>query len=144
MKLIAIPMLLFSLVASATTNPCVVPNSSVEIEMRRSMVRDLSINEESIIDPKMEQLAEAPVSKVLANQYALIDRAKDLKRKGGFTLDHESYVDAYYANGAKTLLIKYTYENAAKQKNIFIASAIVNDNECSIRFNGYVILQRAF
>jgi len=59
-------------------------------------------------------------------------------------LGYEDYFSSYFDNGAKTLLIKYTYQNAAKQKNIFVASSLVNDDECSIRFNGYVTLQREY
>ncbi|HFO8825296.1 TPA: Shiga toxin A subunit, partial [Escherichia coli] len=28
--------------------------------------------------------------------------------------------------------------------DVFIASGIINENECSVRFNGYIILSREF
>lgn len=129
---------------AAVTDACAVPGSSVEIDMTRSMAADLKLNEQSIAPPHMELLAVAPVSKELAGQYAKESRDIELKRGNSVTLSYEGYFSAFHDNGAKTLLIKYTYENNEKKKNIFVASSLVNDEECSIRFNGYVTLQREY
>lgn len=128
--------------AFAVTDSCAVPGSSVEMDMTRGVSKDLGLK--AITPPKMELLAVSPVGQALADQYAKADRATDLARKSGHALGYEDYFSSYHDNGAKTLLIKYTYENAAKQKNIFVASSLVNDDECSIRFNGYVTLQREY
>ncbi|MGL6020550.1 MAG: Shiga toxin A subunit, partial [Gibbsiella quercinecans] len=34
--------------------------------------------------------------------------------------------------------------NANGQRDIFIASSLLNNDECSIRFNGYLTLSREF
>jgi len=42
------------------------------------------------------------------------------------------------------LTVKFTYFNKDGKQNVFIASALVNDNECSVRFNGYLTVARAY
>ncbi|HDX7799126.1 TPA: Shiga toxin A subunit, partial [Escherichia coli] len=59
-------------------------------------------------------------------------------------LDEKSYFDSYYENHAKSIVAKYTYINNDRGKDVFIASGIINENECSVRFNGYIILSREF
>ncbi|MEY7631937.1 Shiga toxin A subunit, partial [Enterobacter quasihormaechei] len=34
--------------------------------------------------------------------------------------------------------------NKDAKKDVFIASSLMNKDECSIRFNGYIILSRQF
>ncbi len=42
------------------------------------------------------------------------------------------------------LTAKYTYFNQEGKKDVFIASGLINKDECSIRFNGYLTLAREF
>jgi len=44
----------------------------------------------------------------------------------------------------KIIVAKYIYRNEKNQKNIFIASSLQNKYECSVRFNGYLIVKREF
>lgn len=44
----------------------------------------------------------------------------------------------------KIVVAKYTYRNAENKKNIFIASSLQHKYECSVRFNGYLIVEREF
>lgn len=144
MKKLILILILTPTYTLALTHPCVVPGSSVEIDMTRAMVRAMNIDQQDMTCTNMKLLAVAPVDKSLANFYANQDRAADLARLGKYSLSYEAYFSSYFGHGAKTLVIEYTYQNVAKQKNVLVASSLVNDNECSVRFNGYVIVQRAF
>ncbi len=144
MNILPAILLITPIYAFAIADPCVIPGSSVEIDMTRNIEKDLGFEANALASPKMELLSIEPVGKILAEQYAKADRAADFVRLGKYSLVYEDYLTSYFDDGAKTLLIKYTYENPAKQQNIFVASAIVNNNECSVRFNGYVIVKRDF
>lgn len=44
----------------------------------------------------------------------------------------------------QNLLVSYEYVNKRDKHNVFIALLLINDNESSLRFNGYPILRREF
>ena len=42
------------------------------------------------------------------------------------------------------LTVRYTYTNANDKQNIFITSALLNNEECSVRYNGWMTVTREF
>lgn len=86
----------------------------------------------------VEVLNLSPVSDALAHQFAQSDA------KTGKGLSLKAYLDIYHNNGAMNLTVKYTYTNAKGAKNVYIVSSILNNDECSVRFNGYLTLSREF
>ena len=118
----------------------------MELSLFDAMKRDLNINTSTILKNKtrVEVLDVSPVSKLYAESLAKIDYEKDKARNKSATLDEKSYFDSYYENHTKSIVAKYTYININREKDVFIASSLINENECSVRFNGYIILSRAF
>ncbi|MBD8197967.1 Shiga toxin A subunit [Pantoea agglomerans] len=86
----------------------------------------------------VEVLNLSLVSDALAHQFA----QKDAKTGKGLLL--KDYFDIYHSNGAMNLTVKYTYTNVKGAKNVYIVSSILNNDECSVRFNGYLTLSREF
>lgn len=68
----------------------------------------------------------------------------DYKKQTGIKLKKGDFFEGYYTNGAKSITARYTYTNDKGKKNVFIASSLLNNDECSVRFNGYLILSREF
>ncbi len=87
---------------------------------------------------EVEVLSLSPVSAMLANQFA----QTDAKSSSDLTL--KEYYGIYHDNGAMNLTVKYTYFNAQGAGNVYIVSSLLNDDECSVRFNGYLTLSREF
>lgn len=90
----------------------------------------------------VEVLSIAPVSKVYAHQLAEVDAKAD--KGSGDGLSVKEYYDIYHDNGALNLTARYTYTNAKGQNNVYIVSSFLNNDECSVRFNGYLTLSREF
>ncbi|ENT4820030.1 TPA: Shiga toxin A subunit [Citrobacter farmeri] len=130
----------------AQNNGCATVGASMESSLFDAMKRDLNINTSIILKNKtrVEVLDVSPVSKLYAESLAKIDYEKDKTRNKLAMLDEKSYFDSYYENQAKSIVAKYIYINNNREKNVFIASSIINENECSVRFNGYMILSREF
>lgn len=130
----------------AQINGCATVGASMELSLFDAMKRDLNINTSTILKNKtrVEVLDVSPVSKLYAESLAKIDYEKDKARNKSATLDEKSYFDSYYENHTKSIVAKYTYININREKDVFIASSLINENECSVRFNGYIILSRAF
>lgn len=81
-----------------------------------------------------------PGGSALANQLSIEETTR---KKSGWVSTNE-YKKIFSQDNAKNLTVKFTYINKNGKQNIFIASALVNDNECSVRFNGYITVARAF
>jgi len=123
-------------------NPCVVAGSSVEIPVYDFMIDSMGIKKTDIVESKtkLELIDNTPVSKELATFFA--SQSKDNAHDNLLSL--KGYYDIYMMSNPRNLTIKYTYENPNGKHNVFIGSAIVNDDECSIRFNGQIIVKREF
>ena len=76
----------------------------------------------------------------MARQYA----SESYKKTPDKWLSIKDYIDTYTAYNARNLLIKFTFKNKENKEDIFLASAITNDSECNVRFNGYIIIKREF
>ncbi len=130
----------FPALAAVTQEPCVRIYSSVDIGMYRAMIRDLKIAEEEVVRDKTEMtlLKAIPVNKKTAFYFAMQD-FREIKHS---SLD--ALVSDYSNSGAKILTVQYVYKNRSGKRNTFIGTSIVNRDECSIRFNGYLLISREF
>lgn len=125
---------------------CATVGASMELSLLDAIKKELKVNTSTIIkeQTKVEVVDVSPVSRFYAESLASIDYEKDRKKNRRATLDKKSYFDSYYENHVRSIVAKYTYVNNNKEKDVFIASSLMNDDECSIRFNGYIILSREF
>ncbi|MGY5462633.1 Shiga toxin A subunit [Citrobacter koseri] len=125
---------------------CATVGASMESSLFDAMKRDLNINPLTIIKDKtkVEILDISSVSKLYAESLAKIDYEKDKARNKTEMLDEGSYFASYYENQVKSIVAKYTYINNDRKKDVFIASSLMNADECSVRFNGYITLSREF
>lgn len=87
---------------------------------------------------KVEVLSLSPVSDAFASQLAQADM------KTGNGLSFKEYYGIYHDNGTMNLTAKYTYTNAKGERNVYVVSSLLNNDECSVRFNGFLTLSREF
>lgn len=110
--------------------------------MMDEMYKSMRINPDTIVREKTrtELLSNNAVSDILATQYAQAEYKNAPHNWSSF----ERYKESYTEYNPRNLIIKFTYENKDKKKNVFLVSAFANDYECDIRFNGYIIVKREF
>lgn len=132
----------FSSLATVTPESCLDINRSIGISMTDAMVKDLKINEQALrLDKtKIVLLDTQNVTEEMAELYAQQD--KEEFRFPASKLNR--FISIYKEANPKNIIIKYDYVNKQNKHNIFIASLLVNDNECSVRFNGYILVRREF
>jgi len=87
---------------------------------------------------KVQLLNLSPVSDAFALELAHADT------KNVDSLSFEYYYGIYHNNGAMNLTLKFILANPKDAKNIYIVSTLINNDECSVRFNGYLTLSREF
>jgi len=111
-----------------------------------SVTKDLNIRPDSIQRKKtrVNIIDVSPISSVFAKQLALIDYESDKSGAGKAILSEEEYFATLYDNGVKSITAKYIYLNKQNKRDVFIATSLMNNDECSIRFNGYITLARGF
>lgn len=138
LALISFPASLFA----TQSEPCIRTGSSIDIDMIDAMEQNMKIDISTVIRKKTttQLIEKVRVNDRLAELYAVNDQKKSPER----WLSVRDYKEIYFDDGAENLIVKLVYENNQGKHNIFYASAIVNDYECSIRFNGYIIAQREF
>ncbi|MGV8927618.1 MAG: Shiga toxin A subunit [Ewingella sp.] len=126
----------------ANDTDCAKVGASMYVELTTSIVRDLHIDAESLQErhAAVDVLAITPVSEVFAEHLATIDSETQI----GIKLKKEDFFESYYTNGAKSITAKYTFTNGEGKRDVFIASSLLNKDECSVRFNGYLTLSREF
>lgn len=86
----------------------------------------------------VEILSITPVSGLFAWQMAKADSQKTSE------LSAEDYFRGYQQKNVQNLTVKYSYIDDNGLRDIFIASSLINDDKCSVRFNGYMTLSRKF
>jgi hypothetical protein len=123
-------------------NNCKSAQSSTAIAMMDAMYHAMRIDTDTIISAKTKtELQEnEPLSKILLSQYATEDYKKDADN----WLSVQKYKEIYSADSPRNLIIKFTFVNKDDKENIFLVSAIANNYECNVRFNGYIIVKREF
>jgi len=137
-----IPIIAVFNVMAVDKNPCAVPESSIVTSMMDSMVNDFGIVRGSIPENKikMELIDNTAVSKAYASYLAGEDYKKDTEH----FVKLDEYKKIYLEDNPRNLITKISIENNKGLQNTFISSSIVNDNECSVRFNGYITVKREY
>lgn len=119
--------------------------AAVGASMESSLFEAIKIHSSTVQRDKttVEVINISPVSELYAESLAKADHANDVAN-GKFPLSESDYFSSYYENNTKSITAKYTYTNKHGKKDVFIASSLVNKDECSVRFNGYITLSREF
>ncbi|WP_312228370.1 Shiga toxin A subunit [Pseudescherichia sp.] len=138
--------LFFPALSYADDKACANIWASIETGLFQHFTEELNIVPSSIDRDKtvVEVLDISPVSRLFATQIAYEDHNADEALNNGLTLSKSQYFSSYYENKVKNVTAKYTYQNKKGIKNVFIASGLINADECSVRFNGYLTLSREF
>jgi len=123
-------LLMVPLFSEAQNKGCAIVGASMETTLFNTISRDLQIDTSS-------------VSKLYARSLAKIDYEIAMAQ-GKATIPESAYFDSYYENHTQSLIAKYIYINKEMKRNVFIASGLINKDECSVRFNGYITLSREF
>ena len=112
------------------------------IALTDAIVQDLHIDRAMLIEKNVtvDVLDISPVSKLFAEQMANADYNVQTEN----WLKKEDYFEIFYRNNVKSITARYTFTDVKGQRNVFIASSLLNDYECSVRFNGYITLSREF
>lgn len=121
---------------------CAKIGASMYIGLTDAIVEDLNISRDQIIQKNVsvEVISVSPITKVYAEQLA----KEDYKKLDTHILSLDNYIEGYSTDNTEVIIAKYTYRNAKNKNNIFIASSLRNKYECSVRFNGYLIVEREF
>ena len=93
---------------------------------------------------KVDVLDITPISRMYAEKLARMDFDKDPDKDKTEDKYKNIYLSSYYDNEVKSITAKYTYTDKYGKKDVFIASSLMNKDECSVRFNGYITLSREF
>lgn len=146
MNKIILVTLLFPILAHASDKDCARVGASIETGLFQDITETMNISPSSIIRDKtsFEVLNISPVSRIFAMQMAAVDHSADVERKDGLELSESQYFSSYYDNAVKNVTAKYTYRNKEGRTDIFIASGLINADECSVRYNGHLTLSREF
>ncbi|WP_312454977.1 Shiga toxin A subunit [Pseudescherichia sp.] len=133
-------------IAHAQHYGCATVGALMEQSLFDSVTKDLNIRPDSIQRKKtrVDIIDVSPISSVFANQLAHIDYESDKSGTGKAILSEEEYFSTLYDNGVKSITAKYIYLNKQNKRDVFIATSLMNNDECSIRFNGYITLAREF
>ena len=146
-RIIAFSIILFCFNARALVSPeqCITLQNDVGKAMLMTMLEDFGISRDSIIENKTETelISQQPVNHALALTFGETEQRLSGENSDDPTTAEE-YAAGFMAKNAKHQLIKYTFENAVRQHNVLLASAFINDEDCAVRFNGYLIVKREF
>ncbi len=125
---------------------CATAGASMEISLFEALSEQLSIDTSTIVRDKTQVkiLDITPVSRTYAEYLARFDfnhyHGKD-KTEDTY---NSIFFPSYYENDVKSITAQYTWFNNKKKQAVFIATSLMNKDECSIRFNGYITLSREF
>ncbi|WP_435946385.1 hypothetical protein [Dryocola sp. BD586] len=118
------------------------PGRSIDIALQDAISASAGVDPTSIDKSRTQAviIANYPVTEALANQFS---QDESTRRKSGW-VSSDAYKKIFSEDNARNLTVKFTCFNKDGKQNVFIASALVNDNECSVRFNGYLTVARAY
>lgn len=119
---------------------CAAPGHFVEGMLLASIKNDLGIDLTTIQYNKtaVEILSIKPVSELFARKLAIADSKENSE------LTEKDYYDMYRNGHVLTVTARYTFTDRDNKRDEFISSAFVNDDECSVKYNGYITLSREF
>ncbi|WP_336215066.1 Shiga toxin A subunit [Enterobacter sp. P82] len=144
LALMGLPVFVY---ASSPDTECAAPGHYMDNMLQVTIKNELGIDIATIQNDKItsDLIDVTPVSYFLAHQLARSYFEADKKRNGGKAdLTEKEYFDSFHANGAKSITAKYTYTSTSGKRDVFIASSLFNNDECSVLFNGYLTLSREF
>ncbi|WP_434524303.1 hypothetical protein [Photorhabdus asymbiotica] len=146
LRLFSYILLFFSFNLYAENEFCIQTSGYIEMNMRDKMTNDLNMNSQDIDlkRTKIELLSDVEVNNIFASELARKEVEKDKLRDSPIRLRYEDYYENYTEYNPHNLIVKFTYFDKKGKVNVFIASTIVNDIECSVLFNGYLIANREF
>ncbi len=126
--------------ASLSGIDCASPGNYVEGMLLTSIKNDLGIDLTTIEYDKttVEILSINPVSDFFARKLAIADS------KANPELSENDYYSIYREGHVVTVTAKYTFTDRSNKRDEFISSALANDDECSVKYNGYITLSREF
>lgn len=138
-------LIMVPLFSEAQNKGCAIVGASMETTLFNTISRDLQIDTSTILRNKtiVNVIDISYVSKLYARSLAKIDYEIAMAQ-GKATIPESAYFDSYYENYTQSLIAKYIYINKEMKRNVFIASSLMNKDECSVRFNGYITLSREF
>lgn len=144
-KLLIITLPLIPLSSYASDGGCAAVGASMESSLFDAISKDLHIDSSTVQRDKtaVQVINIFPVSELYAESLAKADHANNVA-KGKSPLPEGDYFSSYYENDTKSVTAKYTYTDKRGKKDVFIASSLMNKDECSVRFNGYITLSREF
>ncbi|MGV7960638.1 hypothetical protein ACSLVK_05060 [Photorhabdus tasmaniensis] len=146
MRLLPYFLLLLPFNIYADSESCIQTGGYIEMNMRGKMINDLNIHSQDVDFKKtrIELLSDIEINKILAAEFAKKAVEKDKSRDSSVRLRYKDYYENYTEYNPHNLILKFTYFNKQDDRNIFIASAIVNDIECSVSFSDYLTVNREF
>ncbi len=131
---------LLSHAADLPSSECAAPGHYVEGMHLASIENDLGIDLTTIQYNKtaVEILSIKPVSELFARKLAVANSKENPE------LTEKDYYDIYRNGHVLTVTAKYIFTDRENKRDKFISSAFVNDDECSVKYNGYLTLSREF
>lgn len=146
MKKLLILVAFIPILSYAKNDGCASAGAAMEASLFNKLSEDLKIDTSTIdeIKAKVEVIDITPISKMYAEKLARIDFDKDPDKDKTEDKYKNIYLSSYYDNEVKSITAKYTYTDRHGKKDIFIATSLMNKDECSVRFNGYITLSREF
>lgn len=140
-KAIVFSVMLLPALSPAMTHPCVVIGRSVDMSLVNAMRNDMGIGMKELDMDRttLELLGQYPLDATFSGWLADKGPTEFVKRKDLLAI--------YTQDNPVNLIVKHTYfnhKNHKNHKNIFIGSHIVNDDECSVKFTGYIVVKREF
>ncbi|WP_241581060.1 Shiga toxin A subunit [Rosenbergiella nectarea] len=142
-KFIGLLLVMLSTQSVASKNVgCAKIGASMYIGLTDAIVEDMNISRDQIIQKNVsvEVISVSPITKIYAEQLA----KEDYKKLNTHILSLNNYIEGYSSDNTEVIIAKYIYRNEKNQKNTFITSSLQNKYECSVRFNGYLIVEREF
>lgn len=128
--------------AALSAKDCMYIEGSINTDMTDAFTHDFGLSQKDFQWDAtiMELVSENKTDFTLANHFATLDKID----YGEDFLGTEDIRKTFLGPNAKNLIIRFTYLNKEHKRNVFLASALIDDDECSIRFNGYIIVKREF
>ncbi len=112
------------------------------MSMTDAMIRDFGIGEQEIVlnSTVMTLIDKNRVTLPLASLYA----KQSYNQEATHFLSESELTSIFMTSNSTNIIVKYDYVNHENKHNVTIASLLVNDDECSVRFNDYIVIKREF
>ena len=132
----------FTANAKLTADDCIDIERSVGINVTDAMVSDFGLEENDIVleKTKMSLVFQEKVTKPMALYFALQDK----KDPALGELSLKELMEIYATDNPTNLIIKFDYVNKSGKHNVLLSSHFISEGECTIRYNGYIIVKREF